>query len=411
MNVVVAFFVGLLLCTAASAAEDSKRLIWGNIPFVKGASYYEFDAELSRTRAAARDQELGDFNALFMPLALSGDDMSRLARVLATTILQFDDLVRRHAREVHENVALSLAEDFKAGLERYYVDRRLNEEEQRSGLAFVSHEHLQAMSRDKLGLAEARALVHDLRYLAYGSYTVVSRGVVRATVNLEDLATLRVRTFSAQGPVAEVGEALADKVQDFLQSVPYPSWENPQPQLTWIAPAFPQTKVSAGLAAQYCASQRARLPYANELVQAALGSSARKGGIGPLIHNATYIVADRNRHDMQYYYTTGEEAQTQTGGPVHTSAGHGVLTGYYWCVRGQPSPETLFDQSLYRLMRQNEQQNRMQVVNALEYILAKRNDLGFDWSAAARGSDPRAFPSIENAVRFLAQNGVYIEYR
>jgi hypothetical protein len=307
-------------------------------------------------------------------------------------------------------VALSLAEDFKAGIERYYLDRRLNQSEQRSGLAFVSREHLQAMSRSKLNLAEARTLIHDLRYLAYGSYTVVGRGLVRATLNLEDLATLRVRTFSAQGAIAEVGESLAEKVQDALQSVPYPSWENPQPQLTWVAPASPQARVSAQLAAQYCASQRARLPFASELVQAGLGGSARTGGIGPLIANATYIVADRNRHDMQYYYTTGEEAQTQTGGPVHTSAGHGPIAGYYWCVRGQPSRDTLFDQAIFRLIRQNEQQNRMQVVNALEYILAQRNDLGFDWAAAASGANPEAFGSVEHAVRFLAQNGVYLDY-
>lgn len=404
--------IGMLVCSAAAnAAEERKQLIWGNIPFVKGASYYEFEAELSQTRAAARAHELTDFNALFMPLAFSGDDMSRLARVLAGTILQFDDLVRRHAKEVHESVPLSLAEDFKAGIEQYYTDRRLNDAEQRSGLAFVSREHLQAMSRNKLDLAQARALVHDLRYLAYGSYTVVNRGLVRATLNLEDLTTLRVRTFSAQGAVSEVGEMLAEKVQDALQSVPYPNWENPQPQLTWIAPASPQAKVSAQLAAHYCASQRARLPYASELIQAAFGTSGRKGGIGPLIEHATYIVADRNRHDMQYYYTTGEEAQAQTGGPVHTNAGHGTITGYYWCVRGQPSRDTLFDQALYRLIRQNEQQNRMQVVNALEYILAQRNDLGFTWTAAAVGSVPEAFGSVQHAVRFLAQNGVYIQYQ
>src|SRR5690242_12933619 len=268
MNMRGVLLIGLLFCSAAAArAEEGKQLIWGNVPFVKGASYYEFEAELSKTRSAARAQELGDFNALFMPLAFSGDDMGRLARVLSGTILQFDELVRRHAKEVHENVGLSLAEDFKAGIERYYQDRRLNDAEQRSGLAFISQEHLQAMSRNRLNLAEARALIRDLRFLAYGNYTIVGRGTVRATLNLEDLATLRVRTFSAQGSIAEVGDTLAEKVQDFLQSVPYPSWENPQPQLTWVAPAFPQTKVSAQLAAQYCASQRARLPYASELVQ------------------------------------------------------------------------------------------------------------------------------------------------
>ena len=412
MKLVVALILVHLFCAGASAAEPGKKLIWANIPFVKGGNYAEFEAELSKTRAKARGELLGELASLLIPLASSSNDVAGLAQVLAITIVQFDELARQHAKEVHEGIPASLAEDFRAGVDRFYKDRRLNDIEQQTGLASMSRGDLRDMTRKKMPLADALKLVRDLRFVAYGTYTVIDRGNVRAVLNLEDLITLRVRSFSAQGPVGDVGGLLAGKVVDFLQGVEYPNWENPQPQLTWIAPAFPQTKVSAQLAARYCEGQKARLSYTAELLQAALGGNYRKGGIGPLIGNSEYIVADQNRYDGQYYYTTSETAQAQTGGPVHTAAGHGTVTGYYWCVRGTPSRDTLFDQAIYRLIRQNQQAMRRDVVVALEYVLIKRNEFGSE----PRGSGPGAIPydgsfmSLESAVQFLAENGVYLQF-
>ncbi len=402
----------LALCMETASAEESKKLIWGNIPFVKGGNYYEFDAELSKTRARARGELVGELAFLLVPLASSSDDVARLAQVVAGTIVQFDGLVRQHAQEVHEGIPASLAEDFKAGVNRFYMERRLNDSEQRTGLAYLSGEDLQKMSRKQMTVTDALKRVRELRFLAYGSYTVLDRGALRVVLNLEDLITLRVKSFSAQGSIEEVGGLLAIKVVDFLQGVEYPNWENPQPQLTWIAPAFPQAKVRAQLAARYCEGQKARLPYAVELLQAAMAGNYRSGGIGPLFGHSTYIVADRNRYDEQYYYSTRENAQTQTGGPLHTSAGHGSVTGYYWCVRGEPSKDTLFDQAVYRLIRQNQQQKRHEVVFALDYVLAKRNDLASEPLARGPGgkSYEESFLSLESAVQFLAENGVFLQF-
>jgi hypothetical protein len=412
VRIVVALVFAQMFCVGTASAEEGKKLIWGNIPFVKGGNYFEFTAELSRTRAQARSEPLGELASLLIPLAFSTDDVAGLAHVVATTVVQFDELVRRHAQEVHEGIPVSLAEDFKSGVERFYVERRLNDSEQRTGLADLSREDLQAMSRKKIPAADALRLVRELRFLAYGSYTVLDRGQVRASLNLEDVITSRVRSFAADGALGEVGGLLAVKVMDFLQGEEYPNWQNPQPQLTWIAPAFPQTKVSPQLAVRYCEGQKARLPYAAELLQASMAGSYRKGGVGPLFDNSTYIVADRNRYDEQYYYSTGEGAQTQTGGPLHTSAGHGPVTGYYWCVRGAPSKDTLFDQALYRLIRQIQQQKRPKVVFALEYVLAKRHDLGVDRSGGGSGGISReeSFPSLEHAVQFLADNGIFLQF-
>jgi hypothetical protein len=51
------------------------------------------------------------------------------------------------------------------------------------------------------------------------------------------------------------------------------------------------------------------------------------------------------------------------------------------------------------------------VVFALEYVLAKRNDLAVESLRSATGASSRAesFGSVENAVQFLAQNGVFLQ--
>lgn len=401
MRQTLAMLLLALMVSTAQAEAEVKRLIWGSIPIVKSADYAEFEAELSRSRAQARRELLGDFAALLIPMAGSTDDVARLAQVLAGTVERFDALARRHAAEAHQGIGLALQEDFRAGVQRILDAHRLHDAEQRLGFAFASREDLAALERRPLPISEALRTVRDLRYIAYGSYVIVERGVVRVVLHLEDLRGARVRSFSAQGAIADVGERLAQRLVDFLQGVEFPAWENPQSHLTWIAPAAPLARVRADVAARYCQGQRARLPYTVELVQAALGGPYREGGIGPLIKDSFYIVADRNRHDEQHYYSTREDAQSQTGGPVLTDAGLGVVTAYYWCVRGEPSRDTLLDQALYRQLREQRERRREDLALALEYVLASRND---------PGARPVAvFTSLSAALQYLADNGVHLQ--
>jgi hypothetical protein len=407
---IIALIVTCLIAMSANA-EENKKLIWNNIPFVKAGNYLEFNAELSRTRTEARAELMGELASLLVPMAYSTDDVVRMAQVLANTLVRFDGLVRQHAQEVHQGIPASLTDDFKAGLTQRMTDNRLNDNEQRTGLAQLARDDLQEISSRRIPLEEARRLMHDLRYLAYGSYTVTGRGVVRAALTLEDLLTSRAMSVTAQGPISEVGDLLASEVFNLLQRNEYSNWENPQPQLTWVAPAFPQKTVNADLAKQYCRSQKARLPFAEELLQAAMAGPYRKGGIGPLINSAFYIVADKNRFDEQYYYNTDDNAQTHTGGPLHTAAGHGTITGYYWCVRGEPSKETLFNQAVYRQIRQNLRRDRDDVVYALEYVLANTKDLDPELLARHAGKKRRETPfhSLDGAIQFLAKNEVFLQ--
>lgn len=407
----IALMAAALLAAEAAGAETGQRLIWGNVPIVKSADYAEFNAELSRSRAQARRELLGDFAALLIPMAGSTDEIMALAQVLANTVERFDGLARRHADQAHEGIGLAVQEDFKAGVEEILAGHRLTDAERRTGFAFASRDDFATLKRRSLPISEALTAVRDLRFVAYGSYVVVERGVVRAVLHLEDLRSARVRSFSAQGPVSELGERLARRVVDFLQGVEFPAWENPQVHLTWIAPAGTPVKVRAEVAARFCLGQRARLPYTSEMLQAALGGPYREGGIGPLIGDSFYIVADRNRHDEQHYYSTRDDAQGQTGGPVVTAAGLGVVTGYYWCVRGEPSRETLFDQALYRLLREQREHQREDVVLALEYVIAARNEPGAlsDSTGLAGRTPAQTFGSLTSALRYLADKGVHIE--
>lgn len=133
----VALILAQLFCVGACTGEEGKKLIWGNIHLVKGGNYSEFEAELSRTRAQAPSEPLYELGSLLIPLAWSTDDAAYLAHVLAMTVVQFDQLARGHADEAHHGIPVSLAEDFKSGLDRLYVEHRLNHSEQRTGFAYV----------------------------------------------------------------------------------------------------------------------------------------------------------------------------------------------------------------------------------------------------------------------------------
>jgi len=404
----ILFLVMALLLGQAVAQEPHRQLIWGQVPIVKSANYAEFNAELSRTRAQARRQLVGEFAALLIPLAGSTDDVVRLAQVLANTIQRFDDLARKHAHDAHEGVGVALQDDFKAGIESLMRQHRLSDAARRTGLTWLPRQQLDAVRAANVPVEDALTLVRELRWVAYGSYAVLERAEVRVTLHLEELVTGRVRSFSAQAAVADAGGLLARRVTDFLQGVEYPEWDNPQPHLTWIAPASPQAKVRAEVAARYCEGQRARLPYAAELLQATFGGPYREGGIDPLHPDSYYIVADRNHFDEPHYYNTWTGAQQQTGGPITTAAGLGVITGYYWCVRGEPAHGVLLDQALYRMLRENRERGRDGVVAALEYLLASRGEESVSSMSFDDGDDRPTFSSLSGALRFLADNGVHV---
>src|SRR5690242_860154 len=123
-KIVLVLLVSQLFCVSAFAAKEGKKLIWANIYFAQGADYSEFEAELSKTRAQARSGLLGDLGSLLIPLAWSSYDVPALAQVLSTSVLQFDELTRRHAQQVHEGIALSLAEDTYIVADRNLYDEQ-----------------------------------------------------------------------------------------------------------------------------------------------------------------------------------------------------------------------------------------------------------------------------------------------
>jgi hypothetical protein len=119
-----------------------------------------------------------------------------------------------------------------------------------------------------------------------------------------------------------------------------------------------------------------------------------------------YIVADRQRSDEQHYYSTGPNGVTRTGGPVHTAAGYGRITGYFWCVKGAPSSEVLFFESLYRVLRKvrADRNSPPETAPALEYLL---------WNLEDFGANPSLnlgyrFHSVSDAVEALNQKGIRI---
>lgn len=366
------------------SAHEGK--IWSNVPFIQAGNFHEFEAELSLTRTQARQQLLNEFGSLHIPLAMTTSDITGLAMVLAQIIQDFDSLVRIHADQAHRNIDLSLSKLLLAEYDELFEKHRIPEYRQRG--RFYTAE------------IEPQNMAKNLRFIAYGSYTVVSGGQVKATLTLEELFSGKTRSFVVTGKIQKAAKLLAQKLFDFFHSNRYPEWINPQPHLEWIAPPAPEQAMLAIVARRFCRGQNARLPFAEELIQASLGGDYRQGGI-KLERNRYYVVADRQRHVDQYYYNTYPWGNTQTGGPVHTDAGLGRVQAYVWCVRGLPSTNVRLVQSIYRLIRMHS--HHKNILGALEFLLVHLQDFGMrDWAA----SD---FQSLKHAQDFLATQGLMVE--
>lgn len=367
-------------------ATETEGKIYANIPFIRGGNFHEFAAELSLTRAQARAQLLNEFGSLLFPLAMSTPDITGLAMVLGRIIKDFDILVRKHADAAHDRIPESLSHIVMAEYDELFEIHRIS-----------PHMH---SGRFYAGSKNPNEMIKQMRFIAYGSYTVISGGQVKATLTLEEVFNGKTKSFTASGRLNDAAKILAQKLFDFFQSNRYPEWINPNPDLEWIAPPAPDRPMLATTARRYCQGQQARVPFAEELIQADLGGNYRQGGVR-LIKNRFYVVADRGRSVDQYYYNTFAYANTQTGGPVHTDAGHGRIQAHIWCVKGMPGKNIRLVQSIYRLIRKYNGQSK--VTAALEFLLVHLQDYSMrDWAAGD-------FLSVDAAVAELNHHGIQVE--
>lgn len=379
--------------------REGVAYIWPEIVFARGADYAEFAYTMSQNRDQVRKMMLQEFGELLLPMAYANADVNELAKTILGAILTFDGMHAAHKDEAVQGLGVSFENGLRAELDRLFMSNMLSDSRRR--VEFLS-KHAYAYEGVKKNASDPALPIGAMKsvgFLIHGSYTLLGGNMIQVTVTLEKLTGGTSRSFIASEPISRIMPVLAKQLFDFFQANEYQEWVNPQQHLQWLPSSVTQPQATATEGKLYCRGQGARFPYARELLLASQGGNYLPGGIPPLKYGI-YLVADKQRHDEQHYFFT-DSSWDATGGPVRTSAGYGTIRASYWCVKGTPSEEVRFYESLYRLRRES---TDAQVTRALECLLLKLDDFG--------GSDyfcGGAYPSAEKVVDFLSRKGYVIE--
>jgi len=387
---------------ASPAFLDHKKTehVWPDIVFLRGADYAEFEYTMSQNRDQVRRMLLQEFGELFIPMAAANADLNELAKTLAQIVMAFDQVHNMHKDEAVQGIDISFENQFRAEVDGLYRAYGIGDELRRLDFLFSGSPTVKDLKAHSQRESLPMEILNNMDYVLYGSYTMLGKANISVTLTVEKLRTGQTRSFEVTAPINVAMKLLARKFFDFFQSNEYAEWVDPQPNLQWIPPAPAQPKTTATIAKLFCRGQKARFPYARELLLASQGTSYRPGGIPPLRENDIYMVLDKKYWDEQYYFFTGSAGEA-TGGPVRTGAGYGVINGSYWCVRGPVSKDITFFEDMYELIRNPETPQNVRV--ALECILAKMDDFGAEQEHA------KAFPTIQRAVQFLAKAGYTVQ--
>ena len=381
-------------------SADGTKHIWPEILFLRGADYAEFAYTMSQNRDMVRRMLMQEFGDIMIPLAASNAYMNELAKTIANIILTFDEMHNKHKDEAVQGIQISFENQFRAEIDELYRAYSLSDDQRKVDFLYAGAPVVKDVKAHSQRASLPMDIFNSLDYVLYGSYTLLGGANISVTLTVEKIKTGEMRTFEVTAPINTAMKQLARKFFDFFQSNDYAEWINPQPNLQWIPSPPTQPHTTATIARLFCRGQNARFPYARELLMASQGTSYRPGGIPPLKDYEIYIVLDKQRWDEQHYFFTGAPGEA-TGGPVRTGAGYGVINGAYWCVRGPVSREVSFYENVYALIRKPETPQKVRA--ALECILFKLGDFG------AREEFSGAFPTVENAVAFLAKEGYSIQ--
>jgi len=397
----------VLLCSIAKAGDfasthKSVAMIWPDIVFIQGADFNNFNATIQQTRDQVRQMLMEEFGDTAMPMVMMGADATSLAPVLANILLTFDQMYEIHRHDAFAGVPQSLDGLFKAAFEAQFTRYGIPESARK--VAFVRDPSLLQAAQEgrraghPMATDKAVQAILNVDYVLYGVVSVADgAGNVSITLTLENYRSGEARTFSAGGEIQLAVQDLAAALFNFFQGQEYQEWKNPQPQLQWI-PAAPGTgDVLAGTAKIACKSQGARIPFARELIMASATTQFHEGGIPILAEHEKFVVADKQRHNEQYYYFT--DGQQYPGGPVRSAAGFGTVIARYWCVKGPVSDDVREVENLYAILRKN---SDPEVAKAIEYILTQMGDYG------ANPHYVESFADLEAAESLLRSKGILL---
>lgn len=380
-----------------SFAANEPKNIWTSIPFFEGGDLGQYTETVSKSRDSVRKQFWKDLMSEANKLAERNIPVEKMIGAMANIMLSFDQVHDVHKAKDVINVDYSLEQQFKASFDalftHYGITDRLRKVQISSGpdvdyltqvIQNISKEKAlgQKLSSDELTARAAFAILNNVDYIAYGTFSSLGRGYFQVTFHIQGSRDGATKNFMARGPLVTAVDDLAQQVFDFFQKNSYQSWETPQPQLEWIPMPINDERLrqmqmynsweayTYTEAKNYCQARGYRLPYSRELLLAESGGPYFPGGISNLKITASYAIADkRNSTDNTWYVSA---YASSTGGPFMYDNSY-ARKGIFWCVKGAPASDVLFLENVWSLLRKYRNVN-LEVYRALETVRAGVGD-------------------------------------
>lgn len=418
--------------SAAPKAQDndfkSKKqmaTLWSSIPFFAAGDLGQYAKTSSQDRDSVRQNFFFELTSALKDLAQTGAPVDAMVEPLANVLMLFDQVHDAHKATDVINIDLSLENQFKATLDRQYINHDIRDDARRLQVSSgtdseILQLYVQKISKSKalgavvsqadLNVNYAAEMRRQIDYISYGSFSNLGGGQFQLTYHMQGYKNGVTRNFISRGNLVQALDDLALQVFDFFQKNAYPDWqpsESNQP-LQWInMPVHSAgSEYTFAMAKTYCLSQAARLPYSRELVMAATGGDYKPGGISKLEAFVSYPVADRRRVNENYTITPGHEQYT--GGAIQPEPAIPTKV-QFWCVRGPISAEVKVMERLWELHRQYRYKNKS-IFAAVETLRFELGDS--DTDLMYFGNNFERFERLsgrEEALQVLKAHGIEIQ--
>lgn len=376
-------------------SEPRRAQIWSVVTVHEGADLHQLQETMSQTRDEVRDKLWNQLSDLAPQLMTPMADGAKLARSLAGILLSFDRVHSMHKAEDKINYDKTLSIQVQAGFERFMKTNHIPSSMRRAEFvnpssAAFSYLFQPKSARSSADLVNPAVLsippgidhVIALTWSGNGSTVQIGLSIEQVIATPLPNGSIEVITkpinVTISGPWATAGESAGYELARLFQEIDPVSPVNPHPtSLKWIThfvKDYAQT-MSHNEATRICRSQNARLPYAEELLLAEKMNEFFPGGLNQLSDTAYFAVADKQREDGQVYFLNKMFASSPSGMVVSELA-LGPLTGYVFCVIGEPSATIKTAQNIYTAIRRARIKGNKRVEEALEYLLIQSNDIG-----------------------------------
>lgn len=363
---VVVILFGLEMLPLSSMASMTR--VWWQIPFYPLGDWGQYEETSSQMRSGTLDAYFSRLVTATERLAQAGGIPEGVLPLLMEALLTFDQLYDLHKKTDVTGVGSTLEAQFKAELDELYrawsipdKDRQFIFASPRESL--LIHRFLDLMRQGhKLSSTQLPRELSQIRYLMYGTFSNLGKGQFLVTLHVTDLGQGRAESFSVTAPLRLATRALANKLFDWAQNQVDRRWQLEDPaRKRWITPPADWV-VSYQEARLFCESQKARLPYARELMEALFGGPYRPGGVGPIKSGASYFVQDQRVWAGPHVFLTQDSVSLRV-----QAAGEGIKASFF-CVQGPVDQRTTQIQKLWSLIRQHQSNEKLwQALHSLRF--------------------------------------------